>query len=53
VTPLAVKDILSKPSKGFLAIACWAVDDAVSMKAVVASNVRSINWQKQSVKQIR
>ena len=44
---------MSKPSKAFLEIACWAVDDAVAMKSVVATNVPSIKWQKRGVKQIR
>jgi len=42
VTPLAVKKYIVETVAGFLEIACWAVDDAVAMKGVVASNVPSM-----------
>lgn len=53
VTPLAVKEYVVETVERLFGIACWAVDDAVAMKNVVATNVPSIKWQKRGVKQIR
>ena len=53
VTPLAVKEYIVETVESFLEIACCAVDDAVAMKSVVATNVPSIKWQNRGVQQIR